>query len=57
MVEVFGWANLLLGGLVAALSAAIAVKFLVTFLSRNGLSLFAYYRLALALVIAAFFLF
>ncbi len=57
MVEVFGWANLLLGGLVAAVSAAIAVKFLVTFLSRNGLSLFAYYRLALALVIAAFFLF
>ncbi|MEO6994080.1 MAG: undecaprenyl-diphosphate phosphatase [Lacunisphaera sp.] len=57
MVEVFGWANLLLGGLVAAVSAAIAVKFLVAFLSRNGLALFAYYRLALALVIAAFFLF
>ena len=57
MVEVFGWANLLLGGLVAAISAAIAVKFLVTFLSRNGLSFFAYYRLALAVVLAAFFLF
>jgi undecaprenyl-diphosphatase len=57
MVEVFGWANLLLGGLVAAVSAAIAVRFLVTFLSRNGLAFFAYYRLALALVIAAFFLF
>jgi undecaprenyl-diphosphatase len=57
MVEVFGWANLLLGGLVAAVSAAIAVKFLVSFLSRNGLAFFAYYRLGLALVIAAFFLF
>jgi undecaprenyl-diphosphatase len=57
MVEVFGWANLLLGGLVAAVSAAIAVKFLVTFLSRHGLALFAYYRLALAAVIAAFFFF
>lgn len=57
MVEVFGWANLLLGGLVAAVSAAIAVKFLVTFLSRNGLALFAYYRFALALIIAVFFLF
>jgi undecaprenyl-diphosphatase len=57
MVEVFGWVNLLLGGLVAAVSAAIAVKFLVTFLSRHGLALFAYYRLALAAVIAAFFLF
>jgi len=57
MVEVFGWANLLLGGVVAAVSAALAVKFLVTFLSRNGLAFFAYYRLALALAIAAFFLF
>jgi undecaprenyl-diphosphatase len=57
MVEVFGWANLLLGGWVAAVSAAIAVRFLVTFLSRNGLAFFAYYRLALALVIAALFLF
>ena len=56
MVEVFGWANLLLGGLVAAVSAAIAVKFLVTFLARNGLALFAYYRLALALVLIVFFL-
>ena len=56
MVEVFGWSNLLLGGLVAAVSAAIAVKFLVTFLSRNGLAFFAYYRLVLALVIAVFFL-
>ena len=57
MVEVFGWANLLLGGFVAAISAAIAVKFLVTFLSRNGLALFAYYRLVLALVLTAFYLF
>ena len=57
MVEVFGWGNLLLGGLVAAISAAVAVKFLVTFLSRNGLALFAYYRLALALVLTVFFVF
>lgn len=57
MVEVFGWANLVLGGFVAAVSAAIAVKFLVAFLSRNGLAFFAYYRLMLALVMTAFFLF
>lgn len=56
MIEVFGWGNLLVGILVAAVSAAIAVKFLVTFLSRNGLALFAYYRLAIAVVLAVFFL-
>ncbi len=57
MVEVFGWGNLVLGGLIAAISAAIAVKFLVTFLSRNGLAVFAYYRLALALVLTVLFVF
>lgn len=57
MVEVFGWANLLLGGIVAAVSAAIAVKFLVAFLSRNGLALFAYYRLILAVVLTVLYLF
>lgn len=56
MIEVFGWGNLLLGILVAAASAAIAVRFLVTFLARNGLALFAYYRMAVALVLALFFL-
>jgi undecaprenyl-diphosphatase len=56
MIEVFGWSSVLLGGLVAAVSAAIAVKFLVTFLSRNGLALFAYYRLILAAVLAGYFL-
>lgn len=53
MIEVFGWSSVLLGGLVAAVSAAVAVKFLVTFLSRSGLTVFAYYRLALAAVLAA----
>lgn len=57
MVEVFGWANLLLGGFVAAISAALAVKFLVAFLSRNGLGFFAYYRLILAVVMTIFLLF
>lgn len=57
MIEVFGWSSVLIGCAVAAIAAAVAVKFLVTFLSRNGLALFAYYRLALAVVLAAFFLF
>jgi undecaprenyl-diphosphatase len=55
MIEVFGWSSVLLGGFVAAVSAAIAVKFLVTFLSRNGLAIFAYYRLILAAALAGYF--
>lgn len=42
---------LLLGILVAALSAALAVKWLVSFLTRHGLSLFAWYRLGLAALV------
>jgi len=57
MIEVFGWSHVLLGTLVAAISAALAVKFLVHFISKHGLALFAYYRLALAVVLAAFYLF
>jgi undecaprenyl-diphosphatase len=55
MIEVFGWSSVLLGGLVAAVSALVAVKFLVHFISRHGLLVFAYYRLALAVGIALFF--
>ncbi len=55
MIEVFGWTHVLLGILVAAVSAAIAVKFLVTFLAKHGLLVFAIYRIALAGLIALFF--
>lgn len=51
MIEVFGWPDVLLGAGVAAVSALIAVKFLVHFISRHGLAVFAYYRLVLALVL------
>lgn len=56
MIQVFGWSNVLLGGVVAAISALLAVKFLVRTISRHGLAAFAYYRLALAAVLAAFYL-
>ena len=56
MISVLGLPSVLLGSLVAALSAALAVKFLVAYLSRNGLGVFAVYRLALAAVLAAWFL-
>jgi undecaprenyl-diphosphatase len=51
MIEVFGWSDVLLGAGVAAVSALIAVKFLVHFISRYGLAFFAYYRLVLALIL------
>ncbi len=57
MIEVFGWSSVLLGCVVAAVSAVLAVKFFVRFLSRNGLAVFAFYRIAVAIVLAAFFLF
>ena len=57
MIEVFGWPDVLLGAGVAAVSALLAVKFLVHFISRHGLALFAYYRLALAFVLLLLYLF
>jgi undecaprenyl-diphosphatase len=55
MIEVFGWSNVFLGAVVAAVTAAISVKFLVSWLTRHGLAIFAVYRLVLAGVIAALF--
>ncbi len=56
MIEVFGVPSVLLGSCVAACAAALAVKFLVSYLSRHGLGVFAVYRLALAAVLGAWFL-
>lgn len=57
MIEVFGWGDVLLGTFVAAVAALIAVKFLVHFITRHGLALFAYYRLLLALALILFSVF
>ncbi|WP_221773336.1 undecaprenyl-diphosphate phosphatase [Ruficoccus amylovorans] len=43
----------LFGIVVATVAAAFAVKWLVSYLTRHGLALFAWYRLALAAVVAA----
>ncbi|MFA5057447.1 MAG: undecaprenyl-diphosphate phosphatase [Opitutaceae bacterium] len=56
MIAVFGWPHVLLGIVVATLSAAAAVKFLVNYLTRHGLAVFAWYRLAMAAVLGALYL-
>lgn len=56
MIAVFGWPHVILGTAVAAISAAIAVRFLVKYLTHYGLGLFAVYRLILAGLLVAWFL-
>ena len=53
MIQVFGWSNVLLGAAVAAVTAALSVRFLIGWLTRHGLAAFAWYRLALAVALAA----
>lgn len=48
MFEMLGWVPIAVGLIVATISAAIAVKWLVAFLNKHGLALFGYYRLVLA---------
>ena len=52
MIQVFGWSNVLLGAAVAAVTAALSVRFLVGLLTRHGLAAFAWYRLVLAAALA-----
>lgn len=51
MITVFGWTHVLLGTAVAALAAAISIKFLIGYLSRHGLGVFAVYRIVLAAIL------
>jgi undecaprenyl-diphosphatase len=55
MIAVFGWPHVLLGAVVAAVTAALCVRWLVGWLTRHGLAAFAYYRLALAALLAVVF--
>lgn len=50
MVQAYGWHTMLIGFVFAAVSAAVAVQWMVGYLNRHSLSIFGIYRLALALL-------
>lgn len=52
MVAAYGWPVLLAGFAAAWLSAALAVKWMVAWLNRHGLALFAWWRFAAAAIAA-----
>jgi undecaprenyl-diphosphatase len=53
LFDQLGVAAVVIGLVVATISAALAVKWLVNFLNRHGLAAFGWYRLALCAVLAA----
>jgi undecaprenyl-diphosphatase len=53
MLETFGMGNILIGFIAATVSAALAVKWLVSYLQKHGLALFGWYRIAAALIAIA----
>ena len=52
MIHEYGTTPILVGVVAAAVSAALAVKWLVSYIQSHGLSVFGWYRIALGLTIA-----
>lgn len=51
----YGTMALIIGIISAAVAAALAVKWLVSYLQKHGLSIFGWYRIALAIIVGALF--
>ena len=56
MLEAYGWTAVLTGFFAAWISAALAVKWMVAWLNRHGLTLFAWWRFAAAALAAVLLL-
>ena len=55
MMQEYGLVPMLIGSVAAWLSAVVAVKWMVGYLKSKGMSIFGYYRIALAIVVAWWF--
>ncbi|MDX9921852.1 MAG: undecaprenyl-diphosphate phosphatase [Syntrophales bacterium] len=56
MLQTFDHFSLIVGVVVAFIAAAISVKWMVSYLSRHGLEIFGYYRVAIAVATTVFLL-
>ncbi|MEM9346236.1 MAG: undecaprenyl-diphosphate phosphatase [Planctomycetota bacterium] len=56
MYKTYGWVPMIAGTLAAYLSAVIAVKWMVGYLKKHGMSIFGYYRIAIAILAAVLIL-
>lgn len=52
LLDDYGWRTPLLGGLVAFITAVVAVRWLVSFLRTHPLSIFGWYRIGIAVTVA-----
>ena len=53
MAEQYGWTNMIIGSVAAWASAVAAVTWMVAYLKKHGMEIFGYYRIAIAIVVAA----
>ncbi len=56
MINEYGWPPMIIGSIAAWLSAVIAIKWMVSYLKKHGMSIFGYYRIAIAFVVGALLL-